>query len=210
MDEMKKLTKEQELELLGTCLSDCSHCDQLIRQYQYLVNKTVGKVFVGKTLPFPANDVIEELANETWLNIFDKHCKKLRQYQPDKGKMLRGWISMIAMQTALMYLRQIKNQTNMVSIEEMMAKKVSDAVWSEDTEDTGQRIKSREELEIIRKCMEKYLTHQERLAFKLHFFDGLSSQEIAEMQNKKVNLIYPLISKGRKKIKECMEKADQI
>lgn len=203
---MKKLSKEQQLEILRDCLGDCSHCNHLIRQYHRLIGKAVRKSFTVKNLPFPENDVLEELVNETWLNIFDKHCKKLKQYQPDKGKGLSGWLSMIAYQTAAMYLR--KNKTNSVPLEEDNKELLKEMMKI--SKNTERQIESSEQLYIIRKYMEEELTDQERLVSKLHFLDGLSYQEISELLNKKADLIYPLISKAKKKIKDCLEKADQI
>jgi len=203
---MEKLTREQELDILNKCLDDCSRCNDLIRQYHRLIADKVRKTFFSKGITATGQDV-EDMVNETWLALFNKNCDKLRKYDSERGS-LAAWLWTIACQTTITHLRgkkdyfHLRNQGKRGGLE-----KISELL--NDGRDTVSQIECRETLALIfEECLQE-LTNQERLAAKLHFFDDLSLREIAEIQNRDVSLIYPPISRARKKIRECVRKRGQ-
>ncbi|OQY59470.1 MAG: hypothetical protein B6245_06490 [Desulfobacteraceae bacterium 4572_88] len=203
---MEKLTREQELDILNKCLNDCSRCDDLIRQYHRLIADKVRKTFFSKKVSFTEQDV-EDMVSETWLALFNKNCEKLRKYDSEKGS-LATWLWTIACQTTIANLRgkkdclHLENRNKRNDFEKA-------AELLNDGKNTLTAIECKEtRVLILEECLRE-LTSQERLVVKLHFFDDLSLREIAEIQNRDVSLIYPPISRARKKIRECVKKKEQ-
>ncbi len=225
---MKKLTKEEEQQLLHECLKDCSKCERLVQHYERLIYHSVRKTLILKHVSFIPED-IEDLCHDVYVALFDKECKKLRQYREDGGLGLSGWIRMIAVQTVLMKLREndpqnISGQGNLSSFEQIEKKPdlISEMI----------KIETRETLRLVLECVEK-LPPLERLVFELRFLNTpplspkgigeveettkslaqflntppLSPKGIAKLLSKKENHIHQIIFGVRKRLKEYVEEA---
>ncbi len=101
---MKKLTAEEERQLLDECINN-NRCDRLVEQYGGLIYSTVRRVFLIRGAALLKED-LEEAHQDVFLHIFDKDCKPLRLYREGEGYSLGRWIRRIASNSAKNYLRK--------------------------------------------------------------------------------------------------------
>jgi len=196
---MKKLNKDQELQLLNKCL-DCGKCEQLIIQYEKLVFNTI--IRIGKKLSFHFSDqMIEDLSQDIFLELFVNNCKRLRAYQQSKGLSLASWIVLIATHT-------IYNQ--------LKKKRYSDIFDEIDEthfipEDIDNKLEARQKILLIKECLEqKEVGEFERIVFKFHHFMGFSLKVIAGLTDRKEATIHSDKSRALAKVKNCIESKEKI
>ncbi len=196
----KKLTREEEHTLLHECVNG-NGGEKLVQQYERMICHIIEKIFKHFHEPYATQD-IEDLRNEVLFRLFKDKCALLRRYRADRGS-LTLWIGLITSQTVSMYLRKkdrigILGENRPVSLEEMNKELASEQNITEDIEE-------KDALFLIRKCMEK-MSHPESLLLKLHFFDGLSWDEVASSLRRKKNNIYQIKHRALQKLKECVKK----
>ena len=168
-------------------LDDCVHlnlCEELLRRYWESVRYIVIRAFRLRHTDFTAED-IEELRNDVFLQLFDNERRKLRQYDETLGLSLKNWIALIANQTVGMYLRK-KDRIGHLGTSRLMP--IEELAEELGIQDEARRYEAIDILQRIEDAL-KHLPHQERLVFLLFFKDGLSSEEIASVQNKKRNSV---------------------
>ena len=101
---MKRLTTEEERELLHECIVK-GRKDELAEQYLNLVYETIRKTLILKNVQSTDED-IKELRNEVFLKLFNKDCRKLKQFKEGAGLSLASWIMMITSRSVLDVLRK--------------------------------------------------------------------------------------------------------
>lgn len=204
----KNPVREEESQLLHECLN-LGKGDKLIRFSWNMVCFSIRKIFTLKNMQFTEDD-IEDLRNEVFLRLFDKGCRKLRQYEANRGMSLRGWIRMITAQTVLLYIRKKDRsgrlgENNMVFLD---PDKIDANIPIPDQamEDLNKRFDARERLVQVTEKIRK-LPYMKRLVLELHFLGGLSFQEIASLTNKKIGNIYAIRCRATEQLKEMMGEA---
>ncbi len=213
---MKKLTKEEELQLLYECIN-AGGCDKLVKYYWRPVYFMVRKSFLNRHAPLTEEE-LEDLRSEVFVQLFDKDCRKLRQYKEDMGLSLRNWIKMIADQAVKMYLRKPDRPGRLGPYRILSLDKLQEELGLESeapklgkthsqvTEDIGNLEKyldAREELTQTLKNIEN-LPPFEQFVLKLHFFDGLSPSEIAKHLGREIGNIYTIKSRAVSRLKSLM------
>ncbi len=174
---MKKLTTEEERQLLQECLY-LGQKDRLVRQYWKLVQSTVEKIL--KKYGCCTEDNAAGLRNDVFVRLLERNCQRLRQYEEKKGRGLSGWIYLVTVQTVIRSLDKkghdsISSQDRRVSFAEEIYH--SDSRTSGNIQATDRLIK-----ENIKK-----LPSRDQLILKLYLYKGLSSEEIASYMNMNVN-----------------------
>ena len=180
---MKRLSPEEERQLLYECII-CGKKEKLVQQYWNPVYHIVRKTLTMKNVHFTHED-IEDLRNEVFVKLFDRGCRRLRQYREELGHGLAGWIALIANRTVLNYLRKkgfnsLSRKNTRVPIEEIP-----------DLKHKNNRLEVMEERRIIQDAMEK-LPSRDRLVLKLHYYHELSLPEVASLIHTSVGAIYTI------------------
>lgn len=205
---MKKmrLSLEQELKLFGECKKcaenkkNCSVKDKIVRQYFHSVQNVVRKVLFRKTGRCLKED-IEDLRNEIFARLFDKGCRRLKQYDADKGLSPGSWILLISNRILLNILEKkdphsISGYKNLIPIkEELFSDKKQE--WLETREDLG----------LIESALEKLLSSQ-RMVIKLRYFDEMSLPEIAVLMNRSANAVYNLKFRAISQLRKLMQETE--
>jgi RNA polymerase sigma factor (sigma-70 family) len=119
---------------------------------------------------------LEDLHNTVFLNLFERKCRKLRQYRGKNGCSLATWIRVVALRILLNHLRKKGPdaafwQKKRISIDEL------DHVRAEET-DTPALMERAEQESLVQQGLQS-LTPRDRLFVKLHFHQGLSVEEVA-------------------------------
>ncbi len=198
---MKRLTPEGEQRLIHDCIVH-GNKDKLVRQYWNLVHYTIHKVFEIKNIPFTQED-IEDMRSEVFVQLFQKECRKLKQYKESGGRRLSAWIALIANRTALNFIRKkgfdgISWQFMRIPIgDEFMPEKKNSDLEHE----------KKEQLHLIQDNMER-LGSGDRLILKLHYNHGLSIQEIASYTHRTVGATYTAKSRAMGRLKGLVKKTN--
>ncbi|RLC11696.1 MAG: hypothetical protein DRI57_18570 [Deltaproteobacteria bacterium] len=150
--------------------------DQLVREYWHLAYLTVRETFVFHKIPH-ANEDVEDLRVEVFLQLIKNDCRRLRQYDPEKGLSLSEWIRLIANQTTL-------NEISKKGVLDLAKRNLQ--IQTEDiaemlTYDDQERLDAREYLTLIRDAMKK-LPQRDRKVLKKYYFEWISLKEIASLK----------------------------
>ena len=101
---MIRLTPSEEYELLREVIV-LNKKERLVQQYWNLVYHIVSKTLTRKRIAFLRDD-IEELRNEVFVRLFDRDCRRLRQFREKGGLNLSGWIILVTSTTVLDCLKK--------------------------------------------------------------------------------------------------------
>jgi len=194
---MNRFYKE-DLELLARCLAGNKKASEnLVRRFSNLVYQSVQYTLMVKHVSFNRHD-LEDLHNTVFLKLFEQDRRKLRQYQGKRGCSVATWIKTIAVRTVLDHLRKkgvdaITFQKDRVPLEKLPELK---ADWIE----FGVEPEKMEQNYLVQAGM-KRLSPRERLFMKLHFDQGLSMAEVAEIMQLSIGNIYTIKYRAIQKIK---------
>ena len=167
---------EDDRALLAKCFAgDRVASEALVRRFSDLVYKTVQYTLRARQVPFKGED-LEDLHNTVFLNLFERKCRKLRQYRGKNGCSLATWIRVVTLRILLNHLRKKGPdaafwQKKRISIDEL------DHVRAEET-DTPALMERAEQESLVQEGLQS-LTPRDRLFVKLHFHQGLSVEEVA-------------------------------
>jgi len=152
---------------------------------------------VAKSVPFNRQD-LEDLHNTVFLQLFERGCKKLRQYQGRNECSLASWIRMIAVRTVLDHLRKkgvdaMVWQKKRVPLESLPELKTGGM-------DCEARMEEAEQKRLVQLGMQR-LPPRDRLFMKLHFDQGLSIAEVAETMQVSMGNAYTIKHRAIERLK---------
>jgi len=194
---MKKMTKEEEQRRIREWTQG-KELEELFQYYGGLVAHTVRKTFSLCHARFKKED-IEDLTQDVFVRLFEQECNLLKQYNEERGLHFTGWIKLITTQTVMMYLRK-KDRLGRLGKDPLSP--IEKEIGQET--DLHHKTEAKMTLARIEKRLKKLPT-LERLVFKLHFFDGLSLQEVASSLNREINYIYQIKHRAVTLLKDMLD-----
>ncbi len=195
---MKKLSKDEERELLYECLFCCRR-DTFVRQYWRLVGYTIQKLSRLYKVRFSEQDA-EDLRHDAFVQLLDDNCRKLWLYKDDGGRTLAGWVAMVVNQTVAAKLRQ----KGLFSLGESGGTiPLEDAFATEAPADLHFERKEREML--LEDCM-KELPPKSRLILKMHYHRDLSFEQIADFLHMSRSAVYTAKFRAMNQLKMAVQK----
>ena len=100
---MDQLTADQKN--LKKCISgDNSAREEFVRHFSDPVYKWIQFTLKARHIPFTRQD-LEDLHNTVFVKLFEKRCKKLRQYKGKNGCSVISWIRLITIRMVIDYIR---------------------------------------------------------------------------------------------------------
>jgi RNA polymerase sigma factor (sigma-70 family) len=170
---MDQLTDHRILQ--GCIAGDIKAQDAFVRRFSNLIYQTVQGTLRARNLPLHKPD-LEDLHNTVFVRLFEKGCRKLRQYKGKNGCSVSSWIRLIAVRTVLDSLR--KARTDLLTRREKIV--ALDAALNMEGEPPGQWafMENAERSGLLQKALQA-LPHRDRLLPKLHCEQGLSLREVA-------------------------------
>jgi RNA polymerase sigma factor (sigma-70 family) len=182
-----KSTLEEDRDLLAGCFSgDGEATETLVRRFSNLVYKAIQHTLIVKHVYFNKED-LEDFHNTVFLRLFERGCKKLKQYQGKNGCSLATWIKLITVRVVLDHLRK----RDVDSIARRSAQIPLDEVYGlKGDECDGLALLEREEKgRLLREGIQN-LSPRDRLFMKLHFDQGLPVAEIAAAMQITIENVY--------------------
>jgi len=198
---MKQQQKDRYI--LQQCLEKKNQLP-LVQEYWKMVFFTVRKVLMNKHVPFCEQD-LENLRNDVFVQLLDKNCKKLRQYNEDRGQGLTAWIKLVAVHTTLNYIERkdpvgIGAQHSRVPLENIQGKMGFNI---------DAQIDARLTLDLVQKAMKKLIPRYQ-LVLKLHYFDGVPVEKVAQTIQLPVERTHTVLHRAREKLKQIMASTESL
>jgi len=184
--------------ILSRCLSgDRKAAELFVQKFSDLVYRSVQHALRVKDIPYGKADV-EDLHNTVFLELFDKGCKKLRQYEGRNGCSLASWIRLIAVRTVLNHLRKKgvdaivsrKQKVPLEDVPELQADEIG----------AGSALESAERERLLEDGVRR-LPPRDRLFMKLHFHQGLPLPDVAAAMQISVRNAYIVKHRAIQKLK---------
>jgi len=194
-----KPSMEEDRRLLDRCFAgDRNAAERLVVQFSGLVYRAVQQTLITKHLTFDSQ-LLEDLHNTVFLNLFENNCKKLKQYQGKNGCSLATWIRLIAVRVVLNYLRKkgfdaLNPRKYRISIEDIPELKSS--------EQTASAMLEKAEMERLLEEGIQSLPARSRLLMKLHLNHKLPVEKIAETMKISVQNVYTMKHRAIQKLKD--------
>lgn len=188
----------EDQRILSRCLSGDRKASELfVQRFSDLVYRSVQHALRTKDVPYSRADV-DDLHNAVFLELFDKGCKKLRQYEGRNGCSLASWVRLIAVRTVLNHLRKRGVDTlvwrkHRVDLEDIPELK-SDEMGAWDA------VEKAEQNRLLRDGIRR-LPPRDRLFMKLHFDRGLPLPEVAAAMQISVRNAYVVKHRAIEKLK---------
>lgn len=178
---------EEDRKLLSRCLAGSRRASEsLVRRFSNLVYQSIQYTLIAKHVSFNKQD-LEDLHNTVFLRLFDRKCKKLRQYQGKRGCSVSTWIRTIAVRTVLDHLRKkgvdaIASKKDRIPLEKLPELKAV-------AEDVLAEMEKLDRNQLLQTAIKK-LPPRDRLFIRLYFDQGLSMAEAAEIMQLSMGNIY--------------------
>lgn len=170
---MEHLTDQ---DILAGCISGDRHTQEaFVKRFSNLVYSSVQHTFRIRDISWSQSD-LEDLHNTVFVKLFDRRCKKLRQYKGKNGCSLSSWIRLITVRTVLDHLR--KAHTDALTRKERVLSLDSLIDMKSETPEPWTLMNRAEQSRLIRDGLRSLLP-RDQLFIKLHCLEGLSIREVA-------------------------------
>jgi RNA polymerase sigma-70 factor (ECF subfamily) len=104
-------TALSEDELLNGCISgDKKRWDTFVQQYSNLIYHTIHQTLRVHEQPNSTDDV-NDLFQEIFSALLKDNCKKLRIFDPSKGRSLASWLRLIATRLTINHIKKARPLT---------------------------------------------------------------------------------------------------
>lgn len=158
------------------CISEERHSQEaFIRRFSNLVYRSIQYTLRIRHISCSQSD-IEDLHNTVFVKLFERKCKKLRQFKGKNGCSLSSWIRLITVRTVMDSLR--KARTDALTRKESVLSLDALADMKSETPEPWTLLNKGEQYRMIRNGLLS-LFPRDRLFLKLHCFEGLSIREVA-------------------------------
>lgn len=186
-DSHKGMSPEEELSAVREA-KDGDHAayGRLVRAHQKRIYNLIYRFC-------PDHDTADELAQETFVKAYEKLHTFREEYR------FGGWISTIASNLAINYLKRHKRQVSMQDypIEEIV----------EDTNPSRNPSTALTDKEMMEKLNEEVenLPPEYRAAFVLRVYEDMSYEEIAEKLNIEIGTVMSRLFRARARLKKALQ-----
>ena len=184
--------------LLAGCISGNRLTQEtFVKQFSNLVYTSVQYILRVRIISYCRSD-LEDLHNTIFVKLFERGCKKLRQYKGKNGCSLSSWIRLIAIRTVIDHIR--KERTDALNWKEgalsldpfINIKSKTPEIWT--------LTNKAQQFNLIREGLRSLLP-RDRLFIKLHCLEGLSISEVAGMLRISEGNAYSLKHRAIKRLK---------
>jgi RNA polymerase sigma-70 factor (ECF subfamily) len=201
LEEWSKIMKSNDINndryILEQSLKHNNH-NPLVQAYWNMVYFIVRRVLLNKRVPFCEHD-LENLRNDVFVQLLDKKCKKLRQYKEERGQGLTAWIKLVSVHTTINYIERkdpasLGNQYARLPLED-----IQKTIGYNTEKQLDARLALNDILKLLKKLPARY-----QLVLKLHYFDGVPVEQVAEVIKLPVKRTYTVLHRAREKLKKVM------
>lgn len=198
---MDQLTADQKN--LKQCVSgDDSAREEFVRHFSDPVYKWIQFTLKAQHIPFTCQD-LEDLHNTVFVKLFEKRCKKLRQYKGKNGCSVFSWIRLITIRMVIDYIRLQHRDVIARSETNYTLENIPDL--SDGQVGLLHLMEKAEQAHLLKKAMQA-LGSRDRLFLKLHCINDLSISKVAEILKISENNAYSLKHRAIQRLKKVITK----
>jgi RNA polymerase sigma factor (sigma-70 family) len=206
MDIKNSKSNLTDKQLVAGCLdADTAVQEIFVRQFSNLVYAAILGVVKAKSVVLSQCD-IEDLHSTVFLQLFEKRCRKLGQFQGKNGCSLASWVRMISVRTVLDHLRRRKDvlahQDRLISM---------DAIYDLQSHTSSQwdRLAQTEQAQLMEKGLQQ-LSDRDQLMIRMHCLEGCSLKQMAEVLKVSPGNVHSVKHRAVQRLKHAVERvADQ-
>ena len=188
--------------ILAGCISGNRLTQEtFVKRFSNLVYTSVQYILRAGNTSYCRSD-LEDLHNTIFVKLFEKGCKKLRQYKGKNGCSLSSWIRLIAIRTVLDHIR--KERTDALNWKEKILSLDPFINIKSKTPEIWTQINKAQQFNLIREGLRSLLP-RDRLFIKLHCQQGLSISEVAGMLRISEGNAYSLKHRAIKRLKKKID-----
>jgi RNA polymerase sigma factor (sigma-70 family) len=167
----------------GCINGDKNAAERFVVTYSDAVYRGVQSTLRSRGVPHAVDD-LKDIHNSVFLQIFEKNCRKLRQFKGTNNCSLKTWVRVITVRATLNFIRKrgydgLADQRKAVDIDAL-----------QDLQDRGQsplqHLEQVEQWRLLESAMQ-VLPPRDRLFMRLHLEKGLSVPEVASAMRLSVN-----------------------
>jgi RNA polymerase sigma factor (sigma-70 family) len=196
---MDRLTADQQN--LKKCISgDKKAQEEFVRHFSDPIYKWIQFTLKARQMPFDRQD-LEDLHNTVFVQLFEKRCKKLRQYRGKNGCSVFSWIRLITIRIVIDYIRSTSRDAIARSDAIDILQNIPDL--SEGEADRLNLMEKAEQARLVRKAM-RVLPARDRLFLKLHCLQGLPIARVAGILKITVNNAYSRKHRAIQRLKKAV------
>ena len=162
--------------------------EEFVIRFSNPVYQCIQFTLKAKQIPFSQQD-LEDLHSTVFLNLFNKRCKKLRQYKGKNGCSVFSWIRLITVRTVIDHLRKAGRDVIVRPKEEFNLDTLPGLIH--DGYDPLARMEKADQKALLLKGLES-LMPRDRLFLQLHCLHGVSIQKVADILQLSENNAYSL------------------
>lgn len=140
----------------------------------------------------------EDVAQEVFIEVY----RSIHKFRADAK--LSTWLYRIAVNKSIDFLRKKKRKSWLGSIQGMFESEDKvNAIADKRQPNPQKALEQSERREILQSAIDK-LTENQRIAFTLHKFEGLSYKEIAAIMGLSISAVESLMHRGKKNLKKLL------
>ncbi|HEU4387850.1 MAG TPA: sigma-70 family RNA polymerase sigma factor [Blastocatellia bacterium] len=199
---------------------DESAWEEFVRRYHTTIRANVQKTFHRKAREeadrrpqFP-DDVIEDLVQSVYIRLVEDRSRALQRFEGEHQNSIYQYLKLISINVVLDHFRQekaIKRPKVSYSLDQLMEDQGDSALPGGGSgREGGVPDTTSFLLHDIEQALDKVVTGKNRnrdlLIFKLHYFDGLTSEEIIEVMGLDISTIgvNSILNRIVKKVREML------
>ena len=194
---MDQLTADQKN--LKKCISGNRRAqEEFVEHFSDPIYKWIQFTFKARHIPFNRLDV-EDLHNTVLVKLFEKRCKKLRQYKGKNGCSVYSWIRLITIRIVIDYIRSQKRDVIARSETDLAFQDIPNLAEGE----VGplHLMEKAEQALLLRKAIQ-LLQPRDRLFLQLHYLHCFSIPRIAGILKISDNNAYSIKHRAIKRLKK--------
>lgn len=171
------LTILSDKELLSGCFMGDRSCQEtFVLRFSNLVYGKIQRALKAKNIQLD-QQFIEDLHQTVFLQLFDRKCRKLRQYKGKNGCSLASWICIVTGHTVLDHLRR---GTDALSHRHQAAVLELATELHETGSSPIDQLTNAEQLRQIELGL-KQLKARDQLVIRMHYMEGRPIQKVAQV-----------------------------
>jgi RNA polymerase sigma factor (sigma-70 family) len=187
--------------LIDSCLAgDKAAREQFVRRFSRLVYSAVQGAVKAKGAWISELD-IEDLHNTVFVSFFDKHSRKLRQFEGRNGCSLASWVRMVTVRAVLDFLRRRSDPLSRPELLTAMELIPEAADRSQVSAWAG--MVAKEQLALIEKGLQ-LLTAREQLMIRLHCLEERPLAQVAVILDVSEANIHSVKHRAVQRLKEVV------
>jgi len=190
-------------EILKQCIAGNKKArEEFVKRFSNPVYKWIQYTVKARHIPFSQQD-LEDLHNTVFMKLFERRCKKLRQYKGKNGCSVFSWIRLITVRIVIDHLRTLRKDVLDQAGRNYVLENIPD-LTREEFEPLA-LMEMSEQIDLLKQGL-RSLMPRDRLFLKMHCLYGFSIQKVADILGISENNAYSVKHRAIHRLKTQIAK----